>query len=287
MPYFKLDLRITQTYNRKKFAVVHAQKANYPYYSGCDVAGGNEGSNIWDLVKTYRYSMNEWLYIRFYRHKENELLVSHGLHNSTYKFNNTVYEIPFDLVTDIAPCTRKFYHEHKDLICKASTNPYASVRDSQKSKVYRSENTIKTTGKMNDSETMKFINKVVCSNAYKDFSDKFYDFFKDESRINNFDVELNPRGKTWARGGQNGLTLPDWAKSEFVILHEMAHLIMRRMFNGTIRRKRKMQGHGQEFCFILLYLVQEFMDDYYLYELLQGYENNNVKYLLECEGLSL
>ena len=65
-----------------------------------------------------------------------------------------------------------------------------------------------------------------------------------------------------------------------VILHELAHTIIYRLFSSNEMRERKIQGHGKEFCFIFALLVKEFMNEHYN-DLIDGYNSWKVKYLTE------
>ena len=105
MPYFKLDLE------DGSMAVVHAHKADYPYNTSEVVTRGLG----WDVsVSWQRYYHgwgNKWVYIGFNSdHKE----YRNGTMD-TLKFNNTVYEIGISNISNVSVCSRKFYHENKDL----------------------------------------------------------------------------------------------------------------------------------------------------------------------------
>lgn len=61
------------------------------------------------------------------------------------------------------------------------------------------------------------------------------------------------RGCRVARGGSSSITIPLWARTEYIVLHELAHTLTRRQFGVYVA------GHGWQFCAVYLRLVLLFM----------------------------
>ncbi len=70
--------------------------------------------------------------------------------------------------------------------------------------------------------------------------------------------------------GYNGgtLKLPKWARQEWVVLHEVAHVIT----------TKTVASHGQEFCANMLELVGHCMGDEAERSLKESFDKNNVKW---------
>ena len=63
-------------------------------------------------------------------------------------------------------------------------------------------------------------------------------------------------GRKMASGGLLKIVLPRWARFDWVICHELAHLILHREQQATFGRRNVYAGHGPEFCSIYLDLVE-------------------------------
>lgn len=271
MPYMKLD------YEDGSFKVVHTQVARtgIPIYHYETV-----GSDDWFIYEPERESYtNEWIYVYVRYGKKKEF--GGGVH--TFKFNNSTYELSFWKLVNISPCTKEFYHTHKIIKNEPRKPTYRKLRDSQKSKVYKAESFLKIRQELNDEEVEEFVLSILVSDVWAEFN-KHFIYDKDQD----VPLNLNPRAKRVATGGVNGLTLPDWAKNKGIIIHELAHVVIQRMFNYSIKRDRNIQSHGKEYCFVYLYLLGHFMPDA-MFRLILRFDDWNVKYLTEFEytGMSL
>lgn len=272
MAYFKLTLRDNGVEKEK---VIQAQKGDYPYRDGEVVCRGDVGDDVWEFSRNYRWNGygNEWIYIWL----STDLSKKFGLKWRVFKFNNRIYGLNIYQIKNIEPCSKKYYHEHKDIVGEARKNSYV-IRDSQRQKVYNGERFIKNDKPMKKYETEIFIRNVIESKTWKELNKKF-SVMKDRP----VDVDLSPRGKNFAHGGAMGIELPEWARVKGVILHELSHVIVNRTYGYDIRRERKIQGHGKEFCYFFLMLVNEFYNDA-LQELVYGFDLWEVKYLTEFDG---
>lgn len=75
-----------------------------------------------------------------------------------------------------------------------------------------------------------------------------------------------------ARGGRFYLNLPRWARTKWVVLHELAHTI-------TIRgNPRPVPGHGREYAAVFLKLVHLFLGADEAKRLKAAYKANKVKF---------
>ena len=68
------------------------------------------------------------------------------------------------------------------------------------------------------------------------------------------------------------ISLPKWARTELVILHELCHLAIWHI---------KLPGHGKEFAGLLLDLVREFMGKRYANELEASFIKHKVQYNID------
>lgn len=65
-----------------------------------------------------------------------------------------------------------------------------------------------------------------------------------------FKIVIKGKSRTSAYYFMGAIYLPKWAHSDWVLCHELAHMIDRRA-NGVIE-----EGHGPEFCQIMLSLIE-------------------------------
>ena len=119
-------------------------------------------------------------------------------------------------------------------------------RDSQRSKLYRSEHNTWATGEPRkmplDFETVKecqkFVNKVTRSKFWKSTGARAF-------------IHVKPvPNRQYARGWRNRIELPPWAFSKVVILHELAHSLALAIDweNGT---------HGPDFVYLYRQLIEQ------------------------------
>jgi len=272
MPYFKLNLKNKNDSYEGRFAVVHAHKGDIWDYGFYREGGDWEIRQGWNQLPW----KNEWAYIRVHG------VLAEQCKYRGYKFNNTIYEIWLNDIESIEICSKQFYHEHKVIVNEPEKNSRLTVRDSQKQKVYDSETFYFKTEKLNDKDVLALVDLAM--------EGELVSFLK-----NNFtsavsapvDVELCPSKKLkTAKGGYSGITLPDWAKNELIVLHELAHTLMHRIFSFSERAEKRIQSHGAEFCYIYLSLVWELIPEWYD-ELIRRFDSKGVKYLAEFSGKSL
>lgn len=74
----------------------------------------------------------------------------------------------------------------------------------------------------------------------------------------------------WAYG-THSISLPLWARNEAIVLHEMAHIIANRHFQGHA-------GHGWQFCAVMLDLVRFCMGTEAHATLMASYDAHKVRY---------
>ncbi len=117
-------------------------------------------------------------------------------------------------------------------------------RDSQRAKVYKAERTV-----WNDADyrhddikaAIAYVERVRASELVKRYAPE----------LSRRPVEVGDgRGAARAKGGFFGISLPHWARTEFIILHELAHVAISR------RHGINVAGHGWEFCDVYLRLVR-------------------------------
>lgn len=89
------------------------------------------------------------------------------------------------------------------------------------------------------------------------------------------------RGCTIARGGETFLTLPKWARTEGIIIHELAHTITRRE-RGLIPA-----AHGWEFCATYLTITLHVMGRMAHDALKAAFKKHRVRYTAPRKGTPL
>jgi putative metallohydrolase (TIGR04338 family) len=80
------------------------------------------------------------------------------------------------------------------------------------------------------------------------------------------------RGRKHAGGCAEYITLPKWARTEYVILHELAHVFTQRLAG------KKVAGHGWQFCQIYHRLVWCIMGERAAAVLMASYEIRHIKH---------
>lgn len=124
------------------------------------------------------------------------------------------------------------------------TKRYAMQRDNQRRKLYRAEDVLKAHSKR--LETVKDIER---------FVEKLR---KRATLVRRYGPELrrsfyigDGRMRSKAGGDSRGIYMPRWSRTEFIVLHELAHSISIRKFGRST-----IAGHGREFCGVYLDLVR-------------------------------
>jgi len=116
-------------------------------------------------------------------------------------------------------------------------------RDSQKSKLYKAEKVLEQVS--NRLETLAEIE------AYINLALNRAPIKSRYSRWTGGHLMiLDGRGATFARGGQRIVKFPRWSRTQYIVLHELAHVIAQRKYGVYIA------GHGRLFCEVYLNLVR-------------------------------
>lgn len=127
-------------------------------------------------------------------------------------------------------------------LARRSTRP----RDTQRSKVYAAENAAFDKSKsegMSVEDVERFVAEVWRSDTAKAMRVAKGDPDRGAPRV------ADGRGCRWARGGVGKITIPLWARSRWIVLHELAHSLT----------SRRHAAHGPEFCRNYLELVERFL----------------------------
>lgn len=145
----------------------------------------------------------------------------------------------------------------------------SGVRDSQVSKVYKSDHSLDKLSKRYETipeieQFLKDIWQIKKLHSLYPFA-----FKREPPRID------DGRGTSWARGGTNRLNLPKWARGSGTILHELSHCISDR---EEWWRKEKRAPHGWEFCSIYLDLTLIVMGKEAYNALKNAFKQNRVRY---------
>lgn len=144
------------------------------------------------------------------------------------------------------------------------------MRDSQRSKVYKSENAtpMRNETPMSFEETIAFVRKIEKSNYWLD---------------HNFDA-IRPLEIADGRGTRQAyaefwykISLPKWSRIKLVILHELAHIAISRTMSSPTEIKT-VAAHGREFCKVYLGLVRHYMGKKAHDELRDSFKAHRVKY---------
>ena len=144
------------------------------------------------------------------------------------------------------------------------------MKDSQRQKVYNSEfpvRQLKSVGTLeNNAKVCEFVGEVIDNKKVVSMYGKQL----------SFKVAITfSRGNKWAYGGYLGIKIPNnmWAFNRMVILHELAHVIVRRTHYD-----KEVVGHGWEFCEILLNLTEFVLGKDVAQILKAEYKKNGVRF---------
>ncbi len=162
--------------------------------------------------------------------------------------------------------------QHVDYLLSRGRLPYGKrsksrrPRDSQKSRVYRSEASVSVWGKEmipDISDVQYYVNRVVQSAWWRSrFPEVTY-----------IDVHTSRacRGHAYAR--QRRITMPPFSRHPLYILHEVAHIASDH--DGEYKTRA---SHGPEYCRVYLDLVGQFIGEDVAEELRLSMDANKVKY---------
>lgn len=118
-------------------------------------------------------------------------------------------------------------------------------RDSQRSRLYKADDVLKPFAKplLTVKDMERFVRRVWSSN-------RLHKKYRVGSRL---PVVKDGRGRRNAGGWSGGITMPLWARSTNVALHELAHTITQRHYGYTVA------AHGWQYCGVFLQLVRWFI----------------------------
>jgi hypothetical protein len=141
------------------------------------------------------------------------------------------------------------------------------MRDSQKSRVYRSDHVLDKYGRLETiPEIEVFVRKLWSSERLKKaFGPKGMYSWVPKIR--------DGRGRVKAAGNASGIWLPLWSRSKGIIIHELAHTLSHRVYGS-----RNIAGHGWEFCDCYLTLTKIALGRPAHDELKRAFKENKVKY---------
>ena len=142
------------------------------------------------------------------------------------------------------------------------------MRDSQKGKVYSSENELfplSKSKKMSEPKVREFLYRLRGGAMYQ----KALGYSPIRLKV----VNRKNQCASWCLRTRT-LTLPPWAMTKDVILHEVAHVLC-----DEIEGSGKVADHGPEFCSILLNLIAMYWSKKKAEELEEVYTKYGVQYI--------
>jgi len=139
------------------------------------------------------------------------------------------------------------------------------VRDFQRRRVYNSELVFKQGHPLADKYQTKEEVTLFVSMVYEDEW-----FIRQYGRRSLPSIRFPSRGRAAYATGTHLLSLPEWAWTDLIILHEISHLILDADPTPTAT-------HGPEFCRIFLDCVRRFMGDVAAIILASNMHGNKVK----------
>lgn len=162
-----------------------------------------------------------------------------------------------------------------------------TIRDSQRSKVYKAENSLKERKaefpklyeRFDDMRALKrYIKRVVDSKWWQKYKAPDMGEKNDVPMRNPTFKELeirdgrgHRRATAWRMGAE--ITFPIWARYRLVILHELAHIL-----------QSQRPGHGRQFCRVFIDLVRRFAGKAEADALKQAFRAHKVKYTKKKTG---
>lgn len=136
------------------------------------------------------------------------------------------------------------------------------MRDFQRSKVYRSEKILDNFCEKKF-ETVKEVEGFI--------NEKILPFMKENYDIKKIVVgDGRGRRRACAMFDRMTIKLPKWARKDWVIAHEIAHL----PFTGTDGHS----AHGEDFCALYLKLIEMIMGGEVRHSLENSFDENGVRY---------
>ena len=140
----------------------------------------------------------------------------------------------------------------------------SSVRDNQRSKVYKAEDVL-----LDFAKPLPKIEDVV---AFCQKTQKRKTIVKRYPRAERPIAVKDGRGtrRALAYGGY-AISIPQWARNEAIVVHEIAHIMTNRHFGDVA-------GHGWEYCSVFLDLVRYTMGKEAYMALKQSFKEHKVKF---------
>lgn len=121
-------------------------------------------------------------------------------------------------------------------------NKDGTERDQQKGRLYKAEKVLAPFSKRLETpeEMAKYVKKVFERATIK----RRYGRLLYKVKV------LDGRGRRNAGGWYGGITMPKWSRTEYIVLHEIAHTLCQRQYGQSIA------GHGWQYAAIYMDLVR-------------------------------
>lgn len=153
------------------------------------------------------------------------------------------------------------------------------MRDRQKQRLYTAESVLKDQPEFKTvAECQKFVNKVLSQKSVID------NFGKHVITVSDGRGKRNASAITTWDG--DIIALPRWARSRYVILHELAHHLQKSYCTNNWQEKVRIgqdelayQSHGARFVATLLWLVRKQLGKDYYNELCESMHKQEIKTL--------
>lgn len=143
-----------------------------------------------------------------------------------------------------------------------------SLRDTQKRKLYRSEYSISHSKRFKAmDEVNAYVADIIRSSFWKKMRGADY-----------IDIKDGRGRRNAAAFNRNTITLPRWARSDIVILHELTHTLVNFDYNNRV------PSHGNEFASTFLKLVKRYMGKESHDELKLAFKSNHVHYVVRKQA---
>jgi len=144
-----------------------------------------------------------------------------------------------------------------------------SLRDTQRSRVYKAEMAIWETHSGERFREVKDIDRYIKKEFARKAITRRYPTATTKVAIH--DGGGRRRACAW---GTYKISLPIWARFELAVIHEMAHIITHRHYG-----ERNVAGHGWQFCAVFLDLVRFIMGKETHAELKASFKTHKVRFI--------
>lgn len=138
-------------------------------------------------------------------------------------------------------------------------------RDTQKTKLYRAEKILESYSQRVETipEIVAYLNKCL---ARAPIRRRYGAYLKRDIRVH------DGRGRRNACGDANYIKMPLWSRTQYIVLHEVAHSICRRMHGPEVA------AHGWKYASIYLDLVRFCMGEEAAHYLVAGFRTMHVRW---------